>query len=266
MGILNITPNSFSDGGNYLDEDAAAQRLRLLIDDGADIIDIGAESTGPGSSPTSSKIEIERLQNIFSRPEIHQTCVSVDTYRSETAAFCLERGAQIINDVSGLRADPEMASTIAKHKASVVIMFSKQDANTPNVTSEAVHYEDIIKTIAEFFSDRIAYAMDQGIDKNNVILDPGLGGFVSAEAQYSWEIIRRLPELREQFQEYSLLIGTSRKGFLGGDVGSRDPISQLTSMMAYSRGVRVIRTHNVAMARQFYMAWSLVESQSFPSD
>jgi len=254
MGILNITPDSFSDGGDFYDTGKANQRLDEMAKSGTDIIDIGAESTGPGSKAVGAKEELSRIKKVLSKPL--ETCISIDTYRAETARYCLEQGAEIINDVSALRADNELAKTIAEHNAYVVIMYSKQKGNQPNVKTENIEYSDVIATISEFLTERIGYAMSQGIKKEKIILDPGMGGFISSDSKYSWEILRRLDEFKNNFKEFPILIGTSRKGFLGGDIKKRDPISQLSSLFAATKGASIIRTHNPEMANEFHKTWN----------
>ena len=250
MGILNTTPDSFSDGGSFLDKEKATKQAKKLLADGAHIIDIGGESTGPGAEKVNLEEELSRTIPVIE--SLARICtVSIDTYKSSVADKALCLGAKIVNDVTALRADPEMKHVVANHKAKVVLMYSKQDASTPHASKEARNYQDVILEISEFLDQQVSQALAAGVSENNIILDPGMGGFVSPDPKYSWEILERLEELSERFKNFEILIGTSRKGFLGGDISKRDPISALTALSAATKGANIIRTHNAQLTKEF---------------
>lgn len=253
-GVLNTTPNSFSDGGLFQTSESAISHGRSLIKDGATLLDIGGESTGPGTNPVSPEDEWQRLEPAV-RFLSTEHIVSVDTYKSSIAKRALELGAAVVNDVSGLRADANMASIIAEHQAYVVIMHSKEVDTHPHATSSKPNYKDVVEVIATFLEQQIDYAQKEGISKERIIIDPGMGGFLSTDAEVSWEVIRRLNELATHFSDYPLLIGASRKGFLGGDIQQRDPLSQLVHLKAAQLGAKILRTHNVKMAASFLHCW-----------
>ncbi|MCB0323759.1 MAG: dihydropteroate synthase [Bdellovibrionales bacterium] len=255
MGIVNTTPDSFSDGGDCLTPTMAIARARELVAGGAHIVDIGGESTGPGSTTVPASIEWQRIEPAIAAltPE---TFISVDTYRASTANKALARGARMINDVSAMRADPEMASVVKDHDAYVVLMFSKETASHPHATRAAPSYSDVIAAIGDFLARRIDFSLAQGISTDRIVLDPGMGAFLSGDPEPSWTVLEQLSRLRERFSDFPLLVGTSRKSFLGGSVHERDPLSQLTGLIAALHGAAILRTHRVGMLQQFLSAWS----------
>jgi len=255
MGVLNLTPDSFSDGGNFVTPLAALAQAEHLISSGADILDLGAESTAPGANPITASAEIARLEPIL--PLVAgRYQISIDTYKSETARFALERGARMINDVSALRADPALADVVREYGASLVLMHSKELGATPHATDSRADYKDVVGEIAEALLRRVDFALARQLAEKQLILDPGIGRFISHEAKYSWELIDRLRELVERVAPFPVLLGTSRKGFLGGSMAERDPASQLTGLIAATKGVSIIRTHQVGMMRQFLTIWT----------
>lgn len=251
MGIINVTPDSFSDGGLYTHVDQTSQRVSELLTEGAGIIDIGAESTAPGNKALSSDVELDRLHPHL-KSLAKDTILSIDTFRSSTAESALRLGATMINDVSALRFDSEMASVIAAHRAYVCMMYSKEAGDSPHATKVAKNYDDCVGTIIEFLSERIDFCLRSGIGEDKIIIDPGMGAFVSTLPKYSWQIIAELPRIKEAFPGIPLLVGASRKGFLGGKLKDRDPISQFVAVTAAKQGADIIRTHNVQMAAQFF--------------
>lgn len=253
IGILNVTPDSFSDGGIYFSLDAALSHGEKLIKDGADIIEIGGESTRPGSSPITEDEEIKRVLPVV-QALAPLTTVSVDTFRANTAKQCLEAGAKIINDVSALRFNPELASVIADFDAKVILMHSKESGQSPHASEGKKEYKDVVKEIADFLLTQSELALLAGVKKENIILDPGMGRFISENPNYSWEVLRRFDELVSLTAPYPCLVSTSRKGFLGGPLEKRDITSQLTSLWAYEKGAKYIRVHNIDMARQCLFA------------
>lgn len=247
MGILNLTPDSFSDGGKFNNEKAALKRLEEMEKQGANIIDIGGESTGPNSPAVSGREEIGRVLPILKIIRKYtQLPISIDTYKAEVAYQCLEEGADLINDVTALRQNPKLAKIVAKAKCPIILMYSKD--KTPRTTREETHYKDVIKAIKKFLEQRIKFAKKQGIASENIIIDPGMGAFVSAIPKYSLEIIARLKEL--QTLKYPILIGISRKSFLEGSVETRDTKGALLEAIAYLNGASIIRTHNIKTTKE----------------
>ena len=268
MGILNVTPDSFSDGGIYLTPTKAVNRVKEMVTEGASIIDIGGESTGPGSVHVDLKEELRRVILIITRlsprlgggsrlqerknieagqnSRLQNYRISVDTYKAEVARQALEAGADIVNDVTALRGDVEMARVVAEYKCPVILMYAKDD--TPRTTSKKTRYKDVVQTIGDFFEERISFALGAGIQRNNIILDPGMGAFVSAIPKYSVEIIARLGELKKRFG-LPILVGPSRKSFLGGKITERLEAGLSASCLAYQNGASIIRTHDVLECR-----------------
>ena len=244
MGILNLTPDSFSDGGMFNTTKKALHRAHQLEAEGADIIDIGGESTGPGSKDISLAEELSRVIPLLKKIRKHcKLPISVDTYKSEVARQALEEGADMINDITALRQDPTLAKVVAHYKCPLILLYSKD--KTARTTLKEVHYQDVIKTIKAFLKKQITLAAKHGI--KNIIIDPGMGQFISSIPKYSFEIIARLSELKTLNHE--VLIGISRKSFLGGKLTERDEKSAALSAIAYLNGASIIRTHNVKETR-----------------
>ncbi len=249
MGILNVTPNSFSDAGKYRDPEVAALHAEAMINDGADIIDIGGESTGPDSTDVSVKEELNRvipvldaLKKRLAQSPIRDVLLSVDTYKSEVAQAALERGVAIINDVTALRGDSKLAKVVAEHNAYLVLMYAKDPS--ARTTREPVQYNDVIKTIYEFLEERIAIAVRSGVSREKIIIDPGMGAFISGDPQYSYEVLRRLPELKKL--NCPILIGASRKSFLPGPMKERLIPTIIAHSVAVQNGASIVRVHDVA--------------------
>lgn len=245
MGILNITPDSFSDGGQFFDPEKAIKHLHQLIDDGADIIDVGGESTGPGSPEVSANEELKRVQPIIDyidEHKLHQKVMfSIDTYKASVADYALRHGFAMVNDVTALRGDPKMSEVIAKYQPYLVLMYSKDP--TPRTTREPVQYTDVIDTIKKFLFERIQVAKKCGLPSDHIIIDPGMGAFLSADPKYSYEIIDRLDELT--LFNHPILVGVSRKSFLGGDLQDRDKKSWELAKKAIQNGASIVRMHKI---------------------
>jgi dihydropteroate synthase len=250
MGILNITPDSFSDGGLFERIQDSGVRIQQLIDEGADIIDIGGESTGPGSKDVSVEEEMDRVKPvidyIFQNKLTDKALFSIDTYKSQVAEYALTNGFKMVNDVTALRGDSRMAGILMKYKPYVVLMYSKD--STARTTRAEVRYTDVIADIKSFLEKRVKLLTDVGFPKDRIIIDPGMGAFVSAIPEYSFEIINRLSELKSL--GYPILVGVSRKSFLGGNIEERDPISAEWSLKAIKNGASIIRTHNVGLMKK----------------
>lgn len=243
VGILNITPDSFSDGGKYINPQDAQKHLIQLIQDGADIIDIGAESTKPYSDDVSANEQIERLKQIldFIQKENIKIPISIDTRSSIVADYALNNGASIINDVSGFDYDDKMPATVAKYKASVVIQHSK---GTPQNMQDNPKYNDVVEEIFLNLKRKAEYAENLGI--NNIILDPGIG-FGKTKAD-NFEILNRIEEFSSL--DRPIMVGVSRKSFLDVKEDNNDLKDSLTLAVSYpliQKSVDYLRVHNVKL-------------------
>jgi len=254
MGIINLTPDSFSDGGKYNTLEKAIKRANELEKNQADIIDIGGESTGPKSPEVSEQEELERVIPVLKKiRKSTKLPISIDTYKAEVARQALEEGANIINDVTGLRGDKKMPQIIAKYNCPLILMYSKD--NSPRTTIQKKRYNNVIQTIKDFLEERINHAKSQGINPQSIIIDPGMGQFISAIPRYSYEIIARLHKLTALGRP--ILIGMSKKSFLMGDINSRTTKALPLSTIAYLNGARIIRTHNVKETKEFFKSLNI---------
>ncbi len=247
MGILNVTPDSFSDGGRFLAPDAAVAHAVAMVEAGADIIDIGAESTRPGSTPVNEQEEIRRLI-----PVIGEVCrrvtvpVSVDTTKASVAKLALEAGAAIINDISALRNDGEMGTVVAEAGAGLVLMHAQ---GTPQTMQQAPAYHDVVAEVRQFLAERVQTALEFHIRPAQIMLDPGIG--FGKNLDHNLTLLAHIPELASL--GYPLLVGVSRKAFIGQVLGR--PVEQrmmgaaAASAMAILGGARVIRVHDVGAIR-----------------
>ncbi|MGE5352166.1 MAG: dihydropteroate synthase [Acidobacteriota bacterium] len=261
MGILNVTPDSFSDGGRYFEPESAIHHAMEMISEGVDIIDIGGESTRPGSESVSEEEEIRRVI-----PTIEKilklapgTVISVDTTKKAVAREALRCGAKIINDISGLTFEPEIAHDVKEFNASLVVMHIK---GVPRDMQIKPFYEDVTSEVYDFLSSRVNFARKAGV--KNIIIDPGIGFGKRVEDNY--ELLKRLDEFKGM--GLPILIGVSRKAFLGKTMGGlppmeRDTASVITEALAIRNGARIIRTHNVKNAVQ---AKKILKCLSNPED
>lgn len=257
MGVVNVTPDSFSDGGRFLQARAAIEHGRALVGEGADILDVGGESTRPGAEPVGEAEELRRVlpvieglaaegESMPARPQI-----SIDTYKSAVARAAIDAGASLVNDVSAFRADPEMAALVAQSGADCCLMHMQ---GQPRTMQEDPRYEDVVDDVLAFLDERLRFAVREGVAVERILLDPGIG-FGKTEA-HNLELLRRLDELLTLGRP--IVIGTSRKGFLGRilaravgspeavDVARRLPGTIATNVLAYERGASVFRVHDVA--------------------
>ena len=239
MGILNVTPDSFADGGRHNSLEAALKRGEEMLAEGVDIIDIGGESTKPGADRVPEDEELARVIPVIKALASKGARISIDTMRASTAKAAVEAGAQIINDVSGGLADPEMLSTAAKLKLPYIAMHWR--GHSKDMNSRAV-YADVVRDVISELQERISAATDAGITKDNLIIDPGLG--FAKDAHHNWEIIDSIDEFVAL--GYPVLIGGSRKRFLGGDdPDSREAATiELTKRLSTS-GIWGVRVHSV---------------------
>jgi dihydropteroate synthase len=249
MGVVNVTPDSFSDGDAFYKEADAEKQIQKLIKDGADIIDIGGESTGPKSPDVSLEDEMKRVKPVIDfivKNKLYKKAqFSIDTYKAPIAKYALENEFTMVNDVTALRGDPGMIDVLVEHQPKVILMYSKDP--TPRTTTDNTQYADIVATIKSFLIGQIVALLDAGFPEENIILDPGMGMFVSSDPKYSFEIIDRLPELKQM--GYPVCIGISRKSFLGGKLKEREEPSAEWSVRAIKNGADIIRTHNVALLK-----------------
>ncbi|CAN5174155.1 N/A [soil metagenome] len=244
MGILNVTPDSFSDGGEFFGVDPAVTRAEEMLDEDARIIDVGGESTRPGADPVSPEEEMRRVVPIIqgllaARPG---TVISIDTYRASTAAAALDAGASLINDVSAL-GDPEMAGVAAERDAPVVLMHMLGE---PKSMQKNPYYEDVVREVRDYLAGRAERAMAAGIAEENIILDPGIG--FGKTLEHNLKLLDRLDAIVGL--GFPVLVGISRKSFLGKVVGSGDAKARLSAtlaanVMAYERGATIFRVHDV---------------------
>jgi len=247
MGVVNVTPDSFSDGGLYFDPEAAVSHGRELVAVGAEILDVGGESTRPGADPVGAEEELRRVVPVI-RGLIDLDCdVSVDTSKAGVAAAALDAGAAIVNDVTALRGDPEMAALCAGRGATVVLMHM---LGQPRTMQDDPRYGDVVAEVKAFLAERLEFAVGAGIAEERVWLDPGIG--FGKTAAHNLELLRRLGELSELGRP--LVIGTSRKSFIGRVDGS-DAAHRLggtiaSSVLAAAEGAEVLRVHDVAEVGQ----------------
>lgn len=244
MGILNITPDSFSDGNLYKTVDEYLFRIEEMLDQGADIIDLGAESTRPGSKPITAEEELERLLPVLDRAiSKFETIFSVDTTKSLVAKEALDRGVSIINDISGLTFEPDMGRHIANHDAGIILMHTP---GRPDVMQELTNYDSILPDIISSLTNSIALAESFGINFENIIVDPGIG--FGKTVEQNLEIIRNLSKLLKLRRP--ILIGTSRKSFIGKLLGNIDVLSRIegssaTVAASVLNGASIVRVHDV---------------------
>ncbi len=246
VGVLNVTPDSFSDGGLYNRVDKALKHAESLIEAGADLLDIGGESSRPFSKPVPVEEELSRVIPVIKAIRKHfDIPISVDTYKAKVAEEAILEGANLINDISALRFDPKMKEVVANHKVPVILMHMK---GTPQTMQINPFYEDVIKEIKEFFFERIKVAEDAGIKREKIILDPGIGFGKRFE-----DNLRIIKEVNSFFElGYPIMLGPSRKSFLGQILNKepreRDIGTMAVVALAAYKGVHLIRVHNVEMA------------------
>jgi dihydropteroate synthase len=254
MGIVNVTPDSFSDGGRFLSPDAAVAHALALATEGADILDVGGESTRPGAEPVVAQEELRRVlpaiegiaaatASLSTRPQI-----SIDTSKASVARAALAAGASLVNDVSALRADPEMAAVVADSGADCCLAHMLA---SPGQARSRPHYEDVVDEVKSFLEARMAFAVGEGIDERRLLLDPGIG--FGKTVGHNLQLLQRLHELVELGRP--VVIGTSRKSFLGRIAGVPQDPERLsgtiaTNVLALERGARVFRVHDVAALRE----------------
>ncbi len=242
MGVLNVTEDSFSDGGLYLKTEDAVKRALEMINDGADIIDVGGESSRPGSEGITAEEETGRVIPVIEKilKEKPDTIISVDTTKSSVAEKALKSGAQIVNDISGFNFDPAIVGVVKKYEAAYVLMHIK---GTPKDMQKDPHYDDVVSEIYDYLFEKITILKTAGISK--IFVDPGIG--FGKRTEDNFELLRRLTDFKSL--GYPILIGASRKSFIGNilnlDIDNRDMPTSVIESVAIKNGARIIRTHNV---------------------
>lgn len=245
MGILNVTPDSFSDGGSYADIDEALAAARVMVEQGALIIDVGGESTRPGAAPVTSEEECARVLEVVRRLSDEGICVSIDTRHADVARVCVEAGASIINDVTGFR-DEAMVEVATSTDVGLVVMHMGGD--DPRTMQDEPHYDDVVGEVVDYLRDRTAYLESLGIDHDRICIDPGPG--FGKTAKQTIELMRNLQELVHL--GYPVMAAVSRKSFVGYayDIDNpldRDDASAAEALMACELGASVVRVHNVGL-------------------
>jgi dihydropteroate synthase len=242
MGVVNVTPDSFSDGGAHLRAEAASTAARGMLDEGAAMVDVGGESTRPGSAGVPLDEELRRVVPVIE--SLAGAPVSIDTAKAEVARRALELGAELVNDVSALRGDPELAEVVADAGAYVCLMHMQGE---PRTMQEEPRYDDVVSEVKSFLEDRLAFAIAAGIAEDRVCLDPGIG--FGKTVEHNFELVRRLPELVAIGRP--VVIGFSRKSSLGRIMGDPSATTGTASasvgvaVSAYERGAWILRAHDV---------------------
>jgi dihydropteroate synthase len=245
MAVLNVTPDSFSDGGKFFETQRAVERGLELWQAGADILDIGGESTRPGSRPLEEEEELRRVIPVIQRlsPQI-DIPISIDTRKARVAERALGEGAEIINDISALRFDPKMVEVVAQSNAYVVLMHMQGEPETMQLEPQ---YRDLLREIKEFFQERIIFALSQGVARERILLDPGLGFGKSLEKGHNLQLLKNLADFKEFGQP--LLVGPSRKAFIGKILdlppSEREEGTMAAAAVAIMNGANIIRVHEV---------------------
>jgi dihydropteroate synthase len=246
MGVVNVTPDSFSDGGLFLDADAAVEHGRRLADEGAAILDIGGESTRPGADPVAEDEELRRVLPVVERlaADRADARLSIDTTKSGVARAALDAGATIVNDVSAFRFDPALAGLVADSDADCCLMHMLGE---PRTMQKDPRYDDVVSEVKAFLEERLAFAVGEGVAEERVWVDPGIG--FGKTVEHNLELLRRLDEIVAIGRP--VVIGTSRKSFLGKLAGGRDEAGRVpgtiaTNVLALERGATVFRVHDVA--------------------
>jgi dihydropteroate synthase len=269
MGILNVTPDSFSDGGNFISPDSAVEHAERMIADGADIIDVGGESTRPGAVPIESAQEADRVVPVIAeiRRRFANVLISIDTTKADVASAAIEAGADIVNDVSALRLDPGMPALVARSGCGVILMHSRGDVSNMASYGNAI-YGDVVDEVLSELGSQMLIAEDSGVDRKAIVLDPGFG--FSKKPEQSWELIHGLP----RFTSYDvpLMVGVSRKRMLAQSVGpwitdpdwekrtdsngridltldEKDAATAHLNAMMLELGASIFRVHNVHVSR-----------------
>ncbi|MBN2134468.1 MAG: dihydropteroate synthase [Acidobacteria bacterium] len=248
MGIVNVTPDSFSDGGRYFNRDEAVKHALDLLDEGADILDIGGESTRPGSDPVSLEEEIDRVIPVIRQlSQLTDKPISIDTTKAGVAKLAIENGAEIINDISGFHFDPDIKTVASESGAGTIIMHT---LGPPKTMQVEVKYHSLLDDIYNFLLNSAKDLQDIGVDSESIVIDPGIG--FGKTPDHNLEILRNLPFFKQM--GYPLLIGASKKSFIGAildqDVQNRTEGTLAVDSVITHLGVDIIRTHDVKRTRR----------------
>lgn len=257
IGILNVTPDSFSDGGKYLNLKSALNRAKELLEEGAEIIDVGGESTRPFSNPVPEEEELKRVIPVIKtiKKEFPDSIISVDTYKSKVAEEALKAGANIVNDISALRFDSNMVEVIKDFNCPIIIMHMQGNPKTMQINPT---YKDVVKEVKEFLQKRIEFLVEKGVPFENIIIDPGIG--FGKTFKHNLQILKNL----ESFQELNrpILIGHSRKSFIGEIINKppfqRDGGTIGISLFAYLKGVHFLRVHKVDLNKDALLTFKFL--------
>ena len=244
MVIVNVTPDSFSDGGRWLDPEAAIAHGRALADQGAALIDVGGESTRPGAAPVDAALERERTVPVVTALAAHGLRVSIDTSKLAVAEPALAAGARYVNDVTAFRAEPALAGLVADRRVDCCLMHMRGE---PRTMQDAPRYGDVVDDVKAFLLERVAFAVAEGVQERCIQLDPGLG--FGKTGAHNLALLHRLDELVTL--GFPVVVGASRKGFLGHLTGRADPVDRVAAtvaanVLALAAGARVFRVHDVA--------------------
>ncbi len=250
FGVLNVTPDSFSDGGDFLDPAAAATRAAKMLDEGAHVVDLGGESTRPGSAPVPPQEEVRRVVPVVERilADRPDATISIDTHRAATAEAALDAGAAIVNDVTALRGDGRMARLVAETGCPVVLMHMLGE---PRTMQRDPRYEDVVREVGDFLVERANHAIDAGVREENIILDPGIG--FGKTLEHNLELLRSLDAIVAL--GHPVLVGASRKRFLGGITGVEEAKDRVfgtvaANVLALEKGAGLFRVHDVRANRE----------------
>ena len=257
IGILNVTPDSFSDGGKYLNLKSALNRAKELLEEGAEIIDVGGESTRPFSDPVPEEEELKRVIPVIKtiKKEFPDSIISIDTYKSKVAEEALKAGANIVNDISALRFDSNMIEVIKDFNCPIIIMHMQGNPKTMQINPT---YKDVVKEVKEFLQKRIEFLVEKGIPFENIIIDPGIG--FGKTFKHNLQILKNL----ESFQELNrpILIGHSRKSFIGEIINKppfqRDGGTIGISLFAYLKGIHFLRVHKVDLNKDALLTFKFL--------
>ena len=266
MGILNVTPDSFSDGGNFFSPDSAISHVEQMIADGADIVDVGGESTRPGAVPVEAVQEADRVVHVIAelRQRWPEVLISIDTTKAAVASAALDAGADIINDVSALRIDPEMAPLAGRSGAGVVLMHSRGTV-ADMATYDHARYDDVVREVMSELNSQMLLAEEAGVDRKSIVVDPGFG--FSKKSEQSVQLLHSL----ERFDAFDtpIMVGVSRKRFVREallnsvsmpSLDDRDAGTAAVNVMALERGAMIFRAHNVrATKNALETAWSILQ-------
>ncbi|MFP4310731.1 MAG: dihydropteroate synthase [Nitriliruptoraceae bacterium] len=264
MGVCNVTPDSFSDGGRYLDVDAAVAAGLKMVADGAEVVDVGGESTRPGAEPVEVDVELARVLPVVSALAAEGVCVSIDTVKAPVAAAAVEAGAALVNDVSSALLDPDMVPVVASLGVPYVLTHLK---GTPRTMQDDPRYDDVVTEVVDHLAARIEVLVAAGVDQDRIVVDPGIG--FGKRVEHNLALLARLDALTVLGRP--VLVGVSRKRFIGAITGVAAPADRLAGSLAaasvaVAAGARIVRAHDVAATVQAVkVAWAITATRT-PAD